>query len=199
MLAQIEDLIQTQAPAKKPNNISVQAKEIDTDSSIVFEALLVRAYQNLSNDTDDWVKLTDIRDEMNALDQKFRSSEYQDVRLYADKVISVAESYPLGVLEIGEKLDHKPVIHYIRIDCEVFRFIEAYKQVPNKEQGGWVLLSGLGTELKKNSTNGSRFSYRGIKQPKKVVIKMSQDYPKIIKIKEKMKGNKAIDMVRVKL
>lgn len=196
----INDILQPHIPVEKPKSIPVQEQEkpSDTDTNPTFETWFIQAYENISKDTEGWAQLVDIKDEMNALDDEFQLSEYQNTRRFAEKIIELAESYPIGVIEIDEKLDNKPVIHYIRIDCEIFKFIEVYKQVQVKEQGGWVSLSMIGSKLKKNSINGSGFSYRGIKRLSKGIIKMSQDYPKTIEIKERTTGKLVNYVVRIK-
>ncbi len=198
----IEELLRAQVPIEQPKNISNQEKDKpnDTGTNQTFETLFIQAYENTYKDEDGWVQLIEIKGEMNALDHEFRSSDYQYMRRFAEKVVALAKSYPIGVIEIDEKLDSKPVIHCIRIDCDTFKFIEVYKQASSRERDGWVLLSVIGVELKKHQAYENGFSYRGIRSKRlsKVVMEMSQDYPKTIEIKEKDDGKSVIHLVRIK-
>jgi uncharacterized protein (TIGR00288 family) len=201
----IEDLLQPQIPVEKPKSIPVQEKEkpSDTDTNPTFETLFIQAYENTSKDTDGWVQLIEIKEGMIALDNEFQSSEYQNTRRFAEKIEAIAESYPKSVIEIriGEMPDNKQVIHHICVpDCEVFKFIEAYKQAPVRERDGWVMLSIIGEKLKKYPAYENGFSYRGIRNKRlsRVVNEMLKDYHKIIEIKEEDDGNSVIHFIRLK-
>ncbi|MDQ7026744.1 MAG: hypothetical protein Q9P44_14445 [Anaerolineae bacterium] len=162
---------------------------------------MVQAYDNVHRDKDGWVSLIDIKEEMKMLDTEFASSDYQNTRRLAEKVILLTETFPSGIIEVDEKLDSKPVIHHIRIDTDTFRFIEAYKQAPIREQGGWVLLTYIGQELKKRLAYENGFTYHGVKKSQllKFVNEIVQAYPKFIKIRKKTNGKSEIYRVRVKL
>jgi uncharacterized protein (TIGR00288 family) len=182
----IEGLVQSQVPVEQPENISDQANGHPDASDVtpLFARLFIQAYENTAHNVDDWVELVKIKEGMNALDPEFQA---RNTRWLAEAVKILAESYPNGVIEIDERLDNKPVMHYIRVnDPDLFRFVEVHKQAPEKKRGGWVLLSMIGPELKKYPEYENGFSYHGVKKKSllKFVEAMEQDYPKVIKIKK---------------
>ncbi len=66
------------------------------------------------------VQLIELKDEMNALDDEFQSSEYRNTRRFAEKIEEIWESFPKGVIEIriDDNPDDNQVIHNIRVpDC----------------------------------------------------------------------------------
>jgi uncharacterized LabA/DUF88 family protein len=166
-----------------------------------FEELFVQAYEIClqSNANDGLILLAEIKEEMNSLDTEFQSSELQNMRRLAEHVKVVADSYPVGVIKIDEKLENKPVIHYINIDCDAFKFVEAYRQAPRREANGWVLLSVIGGELSKDAKYENGFSYQGVrrKQLSKAVIEMVKLYP-AIEIREDKDGTTITHFVRIK-
>lgn len=197
----IEDLLQPQVPIEKSKDISGEekSKPIDTDSNQAFETLFIQAYENTPKDEQGWVQLKDIKAEMSAQDREFQSRDYQNTRRLADRVKMLAASYPIGVIELDEKSNNKPVIHSIRMDSDTFRFIEAYKQAPKMERDGWVSLSAIGVALKKHPAYEDGFSYRGIRNKRlsKVLTEMVKDYP-TIEINEETHGTSVIYLVRIK-
>jgi hypothetical protein len=196
----IDDLLQLQMPVEQQEDDEPE----DADPKHTFEALFIQAYENVSRDSDSdgWVQLVDIKEEMNALDHDFQSSDYQNTKRLAEEVEALAESYPSGIIEVVKELDdNNRVFHSIRIkDCDTFRFVEAYKQAPVRERDGWVSLSTIGKELKKYPVYEDGFSYRGIRNKRlyKVITAMVDDYPKTIEINEDRNGHSVIYYVRVK-
>jgi hypothetical protein len=195
----IKNLLQPRAPIEQPKNIVHQAQEKPNDTNLSFEALFVTAYENSTKDKDEWIQPVEIKEKMNALDNEFQSSEYQNMRRLAEKIREFAASYPKGVIEIDEKVDSKHIIHHIRIDLDAFRFIEAYHQAPYRERDGWVLLSNIGDALKKQPAYTNGFSYRGIRQNQliKIIREMVKDYP-IIEIKDDKDENSVLYYIRIK-
>lgn len=195
----IVELLETQFPIDQLKNTSVSENE--TDGTQTFEMLLIQAYEIIPKDQDGWVPLVDVKAQMLAVNPEFQTSDYQNTRRLAEHIKSLAEVYPTGVLEIDEKLDSKPVIHNIRMDCDTINFIEAYKQAPVRERDGWVLLSIIGEELKRYATYENGFSYHGIRNKRlsKIAMEIVKDYPEKIEINEENDGNSVIYLVRINL
>lgn len=193
----IENLPEAETLIEKPNGIFNQD---DDDVSVLtqtFEQLFIQAYEDSSNDSEGWVQLREIKERMTNLDP-----DYQNTRQFAEKVKSVAGTYPVGIIQVDEMLDHKPVLHLIRIaDCDIFKFIEAYQHTPVKERDGWVFLSMIGAELRKYPSYENGFIYRcnRYKRLSKAVAEMSKDYDGLIEIREEGDGKSVIYLVRVNL
>lgn len=196
----IEDLPELESLLEKPDTIFGESSKDVSTNEISFDRLFIRAYEITAQNTDGWIPLLEIKEAMNALDPEFQSSEFQNTRRLAERIIMLKGLYPERILEIDEKLDSKPVIHYIRVfDCDIFKFIEAYKHSPIKGSDGWVLLSVIGDELRKYPAYENGFTYRGIRRLNKVVNRMMQDYGEIIEMHEENDGNSVIHLVWIKL
>lgn len=194
----IESLPELESPVEDKDPIFA---DLDDDSSVgeqSFDSLFIRAYEISAQNTDGWVPLLDIKEALNALDPNFQSSEFQNTRQLAEKVKQLTESYPEQILQVDERLDEKPVIHKIYVsDCDLFKFIEAYKHSSSKGSDGWLMLSVIGGELRKYPAYENGFTYRGIRRLNKVVNRMVQDYGEIIKMHEEDDGKSVIHLVRV--
>jgi uncharacterized LabA/DUF88 family protein len=186
----IEKLLKLSAPLGTSEKTANQKNEKPGNTNIppLPKTLFIQAYENTAKDQDGWAPLVTIKDAMIALNPAYE----QNTRQLAEEVMALAESYPPRVIEIVEDTDRKPTTHSIRVDCLVFRFVEAYRHIPEKEKGGWVLLSTIGTELKKHPAYANGLSYHGKKQLLKVVEEMANRYPRKIAIKTKtIQGGKS--------
>jgi hypothetical protein len=199
----IPQMLNPAVALKKPVKISVQAPNApdNVNNNPSFEMFFVQAYENAEKDKAGWVELNIIKAEMNSLTPDFEASGYQNGRRFAEKVQALAAAFPPGVIEIQEKLDNKPVIHFIRMDSDTLRFIEAYQQVPIRDKNGWVTLSAIGAELKKQAVYENGLSFRGVKKSQllKVVAEIVQAYPKAIKVQKKGDGTAVTYFIRIKI
>ncbi len=186
---------QLEQPQNLPNNEQDEPRDTDTET---FENLFIQAYEITSKNNEGWAQLTEIKESMKSVDNQFQSRAYQNGRKLAEKAKSLAQIYPKGIIEINEKLDGKPVIHYIRIDYDAFMFFHACKKNSSRERDGWMLLSTIGDALAKYPAYGNGFSYRGRKQLLKIVAEMMKDYPDVIDIREETDGKTKIYLIRVK-
>lgn len=196
----IEDLQNSQAPVEQAKNLITPEKDkpADTDANQIFETLFIQAYENATKDTEGWARLNEIREGMKSLNSEL-SGDFQNGRKLAEKVKELAAFYPNGIIEVDEKLDSKPVIHYIRMDYDAFMFFYACKQIFSKERDGWILLSTIGDALVKYPAyENNGFSYRGRKQLLKIVTQMMKDYPNVIQIREEPDGETKIYLIRIK-
>lgn len=190
-----EDLQAKEVIAEKPNEISNPDKEDVSPPSPSFEPSFIAAYEASPKDEQGWVPLLEIKTRTPNFVEN-----YKNTRQLADKVKSVAASYPSGILEVDERSEVKPVTHYVRIaDCDVFKFIAAYKHAPVKVKDRWVRLSTIGAELKNYSSSENGFTYRGRSVLSAIVKAIQNDYPGLIETKEERDNNSVIHLVRVKL
>ena len=194
----IENLPELELPAEEQDTIFV---DLDDDSDVgeqSFESLFIRAYEISVQNTDRWVPLIDIKEALNALAPNFLSSEFQNTRQLADKVKQLTEHYPEQILQIDESLVEKRVTHKIYVsDCDLFKFIEAYRHSTSKGHDGWLTLSIIGGELRKYPAYENGMTYRGIRRLNKVVNRMVQDYNELIEMRQEHGAKSVIHLVRV--
>lgn len=196
----IEDLPEIETYSEKSDMMFGASSNIPSDKEQSFDRLFIRAYEITSQNTDGWIPLLVIKEAMNGLDPDFQSSEFQNTRLLAEKIKDLSQTYPEQILQVDEQLDSKPVTHHIQIvDCDMFKFIEAYKHSPIKGRDGWVLLSVIGDELSKYPAYENGFIYRGTRRLNKVVNKMIHEYGEIIEMHEEHENNSIIHLVRIRL
>jgi uncharacterized protein (TIGR00288 family) len=174
----------------------VKDKPKNTDGEQIFELLFVQAYENLPRNEGKRISLVALKDKMTMLDTEFRLIGYQNMRQVADKVEALATMYPNIIIVDRKSDENNRIVHDVYMDSHAFRFILAYTQAPEREQGGWVLLSDIGTALKRQPG----FNYpSGQKNMLLNAAKgMERAFPKIIKIQKKSDGKSVTYLVQVK-
>ena len=196
----IEDLQEIDTHSKNPLALFGESDDQAFDGKQSFDKLFIQAYEIKSQNTDGWIPLLDLKEEMQRLNPEFQKSEFQNTRILAEKVKDLAQKYPAQILEVDELLDTKPVTHRINItDCDMFKFVEAYIHAPVKGTDGWVLLSVIGNELRKYPAYENGFTYRGIRRLSRVVNIMAQEYDGILEIHEEPDGSSVTHLIRILL
>lgn len=199
----IPELLQASAPLAEPapiesseNHISEDTSD-DLDTSQSFEKQFVRAYEKAAKKKEGWASLIDVKEQLEIIDPEFSARVYQNTRELAEKIIALSKNYPVGVIEVDEKLDNKPVIHFIRLHADAFIFFSACKYAPF-EKNGWISLSAIGKLLKKYIHPKSSFTYRGIKKLHKIIPLINTDYPGLFELKNVRSGRALVYYVRSK-
>lgn len=164
----------TQSP---PNPTTVESLTEDEFLNLLLEAAEQTRLENMPNDG--WLTLSEIKKKILTLN----SSISINTKSLAQRTKALAEAKPY-LLQVDERLDMKPVQHYVRVLQAIDILQEAYLQAEQdlkRKDEGWVLLSTMGTllrEIYKEDLN-----YKGAKQLKKVVEKMREDYPDRIELR----------------
>jgi len=167
-----------------------------------FERLFIEGYELASKQVHEWVPLMSIKTEMLRLANGSATDDIKNTRRFAESVLELATYFPKGVVNVrNESGENNQSFHFVQVDCDAFKFVEAYKQAP-KEQHDWVKLAVIGTQLRKYPSYKDGFTYHGTQAKKllSVITAMTKDYGKQIKIQKKPNDNNTfIHMVKVQL
>jgi len=192
----VDELVSTQPIIEQPiiaQPVSTPAVDI-SDNELL--KLVTAAYKKVAkagalNTDAGWIQLLNIKAEMLILKPIFQPN----TKVLVEKLKALAKAFP-QTIEVREHLDSKPVLHYLRLlkGSEVEKFCLAYKyaveELKLNNKDGWVTLSATGSALKTLFPKYDALTYQGEKssQLKKVVEKMTKDYPKIIELKLEGEG-----------
>jgi len=193
---------EAEAVSAKATQITEPADDPLAANSQPFERLFIDAYELAAKQVNAWVPLIAIKEKMLTLTNGSATDDIKNTKLFADRVLEIATYFPQGVVNVQEEPgENHQVFHFVQVDCDAFKFVEAYVHAP-KEQHDWVTLSAIGTQLRKYPSYENGFTYHGTESKKllSVITAMTKDYGKQIRIQKKPYGNNTfVHLVKVQL
>ncbi|WP_343418926.1 NYN domain-containing protein [Candidatus Flexifilum breve] len=151
-----------------------------------FLDLAIKAYKQVSGAESriGRVPARVLRESMLQLNQGY----HPNAKLTVERLKKLAVSSPI-IIQLHEETDGKTAIHWVRIyeDTPIDRLRRAYHFVIEDKrftyEDGWVALAAIGEALQTLYPSVEPLEYKGVKQPKKVVQKLTQDYHEIVDLR----------------